>query len=120
MISKPNEAVQVAELRATVFKTVQDWNAAHPQRLRSHREHASIRITQTYTDDSDAPNFTIVVECQLAGTGPLTFHGSELSEVAEQARLTVERRLDAEIQLREDNAREVAELIRKYGTVSSR
>jgi hypothetical protein len=120
MITKPQATGQVAELRTTVFATVQDWNAAHPQRIQSRRERASIKITQIYTDDSDATQFTIVIECQLAGRGPLTFHGPELSDVAEQARLAVERRLDVEITLREDNAREVAELIHEYGVVNAR
>jgi hypothetical protein len=118
MISKSNDAGPVgpvAELRTTVFRAIQDWNTAHPQPLRSHREHAAIRITQTYTDVSDAPKYAVAIECQLAGRGPLTFHGPDLSEVAEQARLTVERQLAVEIQLREENAREVADLIHKYG-----
>ncbi len=117
-MSDSNDASQVAELRTMIFETVQNWNAAHPQPLRSHRERAEISITRRYTDDCETPQYAIAIDCQLAGRAPMTFHGHDLGEIAEQARLTIERRLAVEIQLREENAREVVELIGKYGVVS--
>jgi hypothetical protein len=116
-MSDSSDAGQVAELRRTVFHAVRDWNTAHPQPLRSHRERATINITHTSTDANETPKYTIAIECQLAGRPSLTFHGHELGAVAEQARLTVGHRIAVELQLREENAREVAELIGKYGVV---
>jgi hypothetical protein len=118
MSAEVNENVQVTALRTLIAEAICEWNAAHPQRLPSHRERSALNITATFTDGKETPNYTNSIECKLAGRAALNFHGHDLAQVAEHARLTVERRLIAEIQLREANAREDADFVRKYGQAS--
>jgi aromatic ring-cleaving dioxygenase len=93
-------AAQIEALRNLVVGAVEDWNAEHPHRLRSHLERAAIYVTHVYADGSDHPTYAISVECSLVGPGALTFHGSDLATVAEHARLTVEHKLDVELRAR--------------------
>jgi hypothetical protein len=110
-------AHELAALRGVIFEAVESWNAAHPQARGSLRERASINVAQTYTDASGAPSCSITVLCPLTGTSQLTFHGSDPAAVAEQARLTVERKIAAELHRRADSAYE-EELNRKFGIAS--
>jgi hypothetical protein len=110
-------ARELAALRSVIFEAVESWNAAHPQARGSLRERASINVAQTYTDATGVASYSITILCQLSGASQLTFHGSDPAAVAEQARLTVERRFAAELQRRADAAYE-EELNRKFGIAS--
>ena len=88
---------QVAALRAHVFDAVTSWNAAHPGVPGSRRERASVSVTEVYGDATAAPSYTITVVCPLGGSTPLTFHGPVLTTVAEQAYLTIERKIATEL-----------------------
>jgi hypothetical protein len=110
-------AHELAALRGVIFEAVDSWNAAHPPARGSLRERASINVAQTYTDASGAASCSITVLCPLTGMSQLTFHGSDPAAVAEQARLTVERKIAAELQRRADSAYE-EELNRKFGVAS--
>src|SRR5664280_2203737 len=99
-------ANELAALRGVIFEAVQSWNAAHPQARGSLRERASVNVAQTYTDATGAPSYSITVFCPLTGTSQLTFHGSDSAAVAEQARLTVEHKIAAELRRRADAAYE--------------
>lgn len=107
-------ADQLATLRQLVFEAVDAWNAAHPHPLGSHREHASVSVTQVYADASGAPSHIITVVCALAGSAQLTFHGHDLATVAEHACLTLEHRIEAELQRREQKLLE-SDFDRRYG-----
>jgi hypothetical protein len=110
-------ARELAALRGVVFEAVDSWNAAHPKARGSLRERASINVAQNYSDASGAPSFSITVLCPLTGTSQLTFHGSNPAAVAEQARLTVERKIASELRCRADAAYD-EELDRKFGVAS--
>ncbi len=107
-------ADQLAALRGLVFDAIESWNAAHPSARGSQRERGSVNVTQMYTDATGVPAYSITVLCQLSGTSQLTFHGQDPAALAEQARLTVERKIMAELQRRADEAYE-GELNRKFG-----
>ena len=107
-------AHQLAALRGVVFEAVERWNTAHPQALDSHREHGSVNVTQLYADATGCPTYSITINCPLSGMSRLTFHGRDPAAVAEQARLTVERKIAAQLKRREDEAYE-SELNRKFG-----
>jgi hypothetical protein len=104
---------QPTALRSLVFAAIDRWNAAHPHPLRSHQEHGSVNITQVYADAGGVPSYTITVVCALAGSGQLAFHGHDLEAVAEHARLTLEHRIETELDRRADKARE-DEFDRRY------
>jgi hypothetical protein len=93
---------------------VNDWNDAHPHRLRSHQERAAIFVTHVYADGSDHPSYAISVECSLIGPGALTFHGADLASVAEHARLTVEHKLDVELRARAERVHDEADSERRF------
>jgi hypothetical protein len=93
-------ADQIAALRGLVFGAVASWNAAHPHRLRSHHEHAAVNVALVYGDADGAPRYAVTVDCTLSGSAPLTFHGTDLATVAEQARLTLEHKIDVELHRR--------------------
>jgi hypothetical protein len=107
-------ADQLAALRGVVFEAVEGWNAAHPQARGSQRERGSVNVTQMYSAATGAPSYSIAVFCSLSGASQLTFHGPDPAGVAEQARLTLERRIAAELQRRGDEVYE-DELNRKFG-----
>jgi hypothetical protein len=104
-------------LRSVVFEAVEGWNVAHPQARGSQRERGAVNVTQMFTAATGAPTYSIAVLCSLSGTSQLTFHGSDPGCVAEQARLTLERKIPAELQRRADEASE-NELNRKFGIAS--
>jgi hypothetical protein len=91
---------QIAALRRAVFEAIETWNAAHPHPMRSHREHGAVHVTQLYTDAGGSVSYAITVECALSGTPHLTFHGTDLAAVAEQALLTLEHKIDVELRRR--------------------
>jgi hypothetical protein len=97
---------QLAALRSVVFDAVERWNAAHPHPLPSHREHASVQVTHVYNDATGGPTFTITVVCALSGSAQVNFHGHDLPALLEQARLTLERRIAAELDRRAAKARD--------------
>jgi hypothetical protein len=99
-------AVELAALRGVVFGAIENWNAAHPLVRGSQRQRGSLNVTQLYTDASGAPSYSITVLCSLTGTSQLTFHGHDQAALAEQARLTVERKIAAEVQRRAGEAYE--------------
>jgi hypothetical protein len=97
-------AVELAALRSVVFEAIENWNAAHPQIRGSQRERGSVNVIQMFTDASGAPSYSITVFCSLTGMSQLTFHGHDQAALAEQARLTIERKIAAELQRRADQA----------------
>jgi hypothetical protein len=107
-------AAQVEALRKVAFDAIEEWNAGHPSRLRGHKERAAVYVTHVYADGSDVASFAITVECTLAGTGPLTFHGPDLATVAEHARLTLEHRIETELAHRAEREYDDA-FDRRYG-----
>jgi hypothetical protein len=107
-------AVELAALRGVVFEAIESWNAAHPRVRGSQRERGSVNVTQMHTDASGAPSYSITVLCALTGTSQLTFHGPDRAALAEQARLTVERKIAAELHRRDDEAYEDG-LNQKFG-----
>jgi len=109
-----NSADQLTALRSVVFGAIDDWNAAHPHPLRSHHERGSINVNLEYANATGIASYSIIVVCALAGTAQLRFHGQDLVVIAEHARLTLERKIAAELKRRADNACE-DEFDRNYG-----
>jgi len=94
---------QLEALRSAVFGPIASWNAAHPHPLHSHRERATLNVTQIYADAAGIPSYSISVVCTLSGgSAQLAFHGPDLAAVAEHARLTLEARIAAELRHRAD------------------
>jgi hypothetical protein len=71
-------------------------------------------MTVSYADASGAATYAVKVVCSLSGSPQLTFHGHDLGAVAEHARLTLEHRIDAELQLRATKLDD-DEFDRRYG-----
>jgi hypothetical protein len=97
---------QLAALREVVFGAIDAWNGAHPHPLGSHRERGSVNVTHVFADATGAPSYSVVVCCPLSGSTQLTFHGHDLAMVVEHARLTLERRIGAELLRRAEKERD--------------
>ncbi|MGD0475377.1 MAG: hypothetical protein ABSB70_19490 [Candidatus Velthaea sp.] len=110
-------ADQFAALRSVVFEAIESWNTAHPRARDSQRERAAVNLTQSYTTANGAPSYSIIISCSLIGGAQLIFHGSDRAALAEQARLTFERKIGTELQRRADAAYE-DELNRKFDIAS--
>jgi hypothetical protein len=89
-----------------MFGAIDSWNVAHPDQRGARRERGSINVSQVYTDRTGEPSYAITVVCTLAGSMPFAFHGQGLAAVVEQARLTLERKIAAELDRRAARARE--------------
>jgi hypothetical protein len=109
-------AAQLAALKAVVFGAVDDWNQHHPQRIQSRKEFASINISDKHV--GNAVSYSITIECKLVSHGPMAFHGQNLANVAERARLTVERNIECELRRREQKARDDADFTQRWGIAS--
>lgn len=97
---------QLESLRHDMFGAIESWNAAHPDQRGARRERGSINVSQVYTDGTGEPSYAITVVCTLAGSMPFTFHGQGLAAVVEHARLTLERKIAAELNRRAERAHE--------------
>jgi hypothetical protein len=114
-MTSTNGIDQVSALRKLVFGAIDGWNAEHPHPLSSHRERGSISVSVLVNDATGMPNYTIKVICGLAGADHQTFHGHDLDAVAEHARLTLERRIAAELRHRAENEHAAATIESRYG-----
>jgi hypothetical protein len=115
-MSQADPAAQLAALKATVLGAVDDWNQRHPQRLQSRKEFASIDIRDKHV--GDVVTYSITIACKLVGHDPMAFHGPNLANVAERARLTVERNIESELRRREQKARDDADFVQRWGIAS--
>jgi hypothetical protein len=104
-MSSDHAAREIAQLRELVFGAVESWNAAHPHPLRSRHERGSVSVAHVYGTAGGPPSYAIRVECALSGTPQLSFRGTNLAAVAEQARLTLEHKLEVELRRRAGSGR---------------
>ncbi len=91
---------QLSALRSVVFGAIDAWNATHPHPLRSRKERGAVNVTHAYTDASNDGTYLITVVCAPSGSAQLTFHGDNLADVAEHARLTLEQKIAMQSQRR--------------------
>jgi hypothetical protein len=115
-MSQADPAAQLAALKATVLGAVDDWNQRHPQRLQSRKEFASIDIRDKHV--GNIVTYSITIACKLVSHDPMAFHGPNLANVAERARLTVERNIESELRRREQKARDDADFVQRWGIAS--
>lgn len=96
-MSRKTPQDKLADIRSFLFDAVDAWNVDHPQRLPSHREHASVALTETSEEKLRIASYTISINCKLVSHTPMIFHDYDLSTLLDTVRTTIEQKMAYEL-----------------------